>query len=294
MSLIPELFIQEYDAAINHLAQTSKYKFAGSVREESVNSERKFYNTLAASTARAVTDRVGATTFQVEDFTKRALTITPFDTCNVIDENDVKYMTSNPLTAFTESQNMALNRKKNEILISAALGTAYTGKLGTSAVTLPASQKIAVNFTGATPANTGLTLAKVLEAKYILDQANDDDMEERFLVISPKQLTDMLRDELKISSSDYVQVQALIRGETDMFAGFKWIKSNQLEVDGSNYRKCFAFVKSGLVFGTNGGISTKVDVRADLNHAIQVRSVLLGGATRLDEKKVVEILAQEV
>jgi hypothetical protein len=44
----------------------------------------------------------------------------------------------------------------------------------------------------------------------------------------------------------------------------------------------------------DAGRKVHVDIRADKSHALQIRTVASLGATRMEEKKVVEIAADEV
>jgi len=190
---------------------------------------------------------------------------------------------------------MAINRKKNDIIIAAATGTAYSGKQGTTANTLPASQQIAVDYvhSGAST-NSGLTLAKLVATKRILMENDvDTDDEELFFVYAPQQLADLLNNVDKVQSSDYNQVKALYEGKINYFMGMTFIRTTQLSLDSSDYRTCFAYCKSGLQYAENMSITTHVDVLPLQSHATQVRSVINAGAVRMEEEKVVSVVCDE-
>ena len=81
---------------------------------------------------------------------------------------------------------IAVNRLKDQLLINNAIGTNYTGVSASTQTVLPSAQQIGVQFPGSS--NTGMTLAKILEALYVLD-LNDVPEMDRVLVYAAKQLT---------------------------------------------------------------------------------------------------------
>jgi hypothetical protein len=182
------------------------------------------------------------------------------------------------------------------VIIDAALGDAYTGDTGVTATPLPSAQQIAVDYveTGSA-ANSGLTIAKLRQAAYLLNEAEVDDSDPRILVVGAKQIQDLLRT-TEITSADFNTVKALVNGEIDTFMGFKFrrVSSALLPyVANTGVRTCFAYVRSGLKLA-DAGRKVHVDIRADKSHALQIRTVASLGATRTQEQKVVEIAADEV
>jgi hypothetical protein len=73
--------------------------------------------------------------------------------------------------------------------------------------------------------------------------------------------------------------------------GFKFRRS-QLLTKVSTVRSCYAYVKSGVILAERG-LKTHMDVRTDLSHSLQIRSVASLAAVRMEEKKVVEIACDE-
>jgi hypothetical protein len=51
-------------------------------------------------------------------------------------------------------------------------------------------------------------------------------------------------------------------------------------------------VKSGVILAERG-LKTHMDIRTDLSHSLQIRSVASLAAVRMEEKKVVEIACDE-
>jgi len=83
---------------------------------------------------------------------------------------------------------------------------------------------------------------------------------------------------------------SLVQGNVDTFLGFKFIHCERLGVDGSGDRRCIAWAKSGMHLGMWNDITTKISERADKSYATQVYVKGTFGATRTEEKKVVEII----
>ena len=77
---------------------------------------------------------------------------------------------------------MAMGRAMDDVVISAALGTAFTGETGSTSTVLPSTQKIVESGTA------GLTIAKLRTAKEKFDLASVDPSIARFIVVSPRQI----------------------------------------------------------------------------------------------------------
>lgn len=189
-------------------------------------------------------------------------------------------MLGDPRSTYAEAMRAAYARRYDDIVITAATGVAKTGRYDDLKDTaFPATQII--DLAG------GLTIDKLIAAKEMLIAANNDPSEERYLACSEKQLSDLLKD-VKVQSADYNTIKALVKGEIDTFVGFKFISTERLKLNAGK-RACFAWVKSGLHVGTWNGLETHIDRRPDKNYAWQIWMSFTMGATRTQEKKVVQI-----
>ena len=99
-------------------------------------------------------------------------------------------------------QMYAIGRAMDDSIIAAALDSASTGKAGATSTALLAGQKVAVG----SPA-TGLTIAKLVSAKKILDQNNVDPSIKRFIAVHPEQVEDLLNS-TTVTSSDFNTVDS--------------------------------------------------------------------------------------
>ena len=90
-------------------------------------------------------------------------------------------------------------RAIDDLIIAAATGNAVDGD--GSNVALPAGQKIAHG-------SAGLTLAKLISAKEILD-GNEVDEEDRFFVLGSQQVSNFLNT-TEVKSADYNSIKAFV------------------------------------------------------------------------------------
>jgi hypothetical protein len=97
----------------------------------------------------------------------------------------------------------AIGRAVDDAIIDAADGTSLTGKSGSTSTVLPAAQIITVGSPAA-----GLTIAKMVSAKKILDTANVDPSIKRYIAVHPEQIEDLLNDST-VTSADFNTVNSL-------------------------------------------------------------------------------------
>jgi hypothetical protein len=159
------------------------------------------------------------------------------------------------------------------------------GETGSTSTVLPSTQKITESGTD------GLTIAKLRTAKEKFDLASVDPSIARFIVVSPRQITDLLGT-TEVTSSDFNTVKALANGEINSFLGFNFIVSNRLSI-ASSKRSCIAFAQDGITLAVGKDVSARIDERADKSYATQVYYCMSIGATRMEEEKVVEVQAHE-
>jgi hypothetical protein len=291
---IPNHFTTQFDSNWKHLVQQKNSRLKEYCTIDSIEGKEKSYNQLDATSMTQITDRSRDTRISDQAMAKRWIRPLNYDCAKLVDEFDEQFLGEVvlPTSPIIQSHAAAYARTCDKIIIDALGGTAFTGTTGTTATVLPAGQKIAANYveSGAV-ANSGLTIAKLRAAKFLFDSNEVDEEEERILVVSAKQLQDLLRT-VEATSADYNTVRALVDGTLNTFMGFKFRRSQQLPL-ATDIRSCFAYVKSGIILAERG-LKTMMDVRPDLSHSLQIRSVASLAAVRMEEKKVVEIACDEV
>lgn len=294
---VPTHYPTEFQTNWEHLVQQKESRLSAYVRKETVRGKEKVMPQLDKIAMQAVTSRAATTRQTQQTSAKRWLRHYPYDVAVTFDEWDEMFLGEIVLPTSATMQDFvsAYNRLRDTTIIAALGGTAYTGDTGTTATALGSGQKVAVNFVppNTTGSNSGLTLGKIIKARSLLGAAEAlDNGEMPVLVVTQRQIDDMLNNVTEVKSSDYVNVKALVNGEIDTFMGFKWIRTELLTTIASNVRGCYAYVPSGIVMA-DGGMKSYMDILPTQSHALQVRAVASVGATRTQEQKVVEIACSE-
>lgn len=206
-----------------------------------------------------------------------------YDLALPIDKRDEIRMVGDLQSPYVKAMVTAYGRKVDDIIIASFLAAARTGTNGgTSTVHDTTNQQIAASA-------TGLTVAKLRAArKKFLANEVDLDREPALIAVTAEELDDLL-GATEVTSSDYNTVKALVNGQIDTFLGFKFIHTEGLTSSGGN-RQVIAWVPSGFHFATWNALETDIGPRRDKKNTMQVFMRFTAAATRLEEKKVVEIL----
>ena len=284
---------QQYTDNVRHLLQQNGSKLRKAVMEGS----------YTGKAAKAV-EQIGAV--EAEDRTTRhddtPLISTPHDArwvypidsrwADLIDDEDKLRQLAKMDSPYAENGARALGRKIDQRIIEAFFGDARTGENGTDVTSFPGDNSQTVLANVGAGGDTGLNIAKLRSAKKIL-MANevDIDSDPLYVAITAEQHDDLL-NETQAISLDFNTKPVLVDGRISSFMGFEFIHSEKLALSGSN-RRCPCWAKSGMHLGVWNDVTTRITERSDKNHATQVFVTGTFGATRTEEKKVVEILCAE-
>jgi len=283
---ITTAFVQQFSSNVQMLSQQMGSLLRNAVDSESVNGEKAFFDQVGSAAAILRTTRHADTPLIDTPHSRRMVTLSDYEYADLIDDQDKVRLLVDPTSTYTRAAAAAMGRAMDDVIISAALGTAKTGKDGSTSTAFDTSNsQIAAGA-------SGLTLAKLIEAKEILDSGDVDPSIPRYIAVSPKQVTDLLNN-TTVTSSDYNTVKALAMGEINSFVGFNFIVTNRLGVDGSSNRRVFAWAMDGIKLAVGKEPTARIDERADKSYATQIYYAQTIGATRMEEKKVVEVLCAE-
>ena len=285
-SQITTAFVQQYSSNVQLLSQQKGSLLRNAVRVESQVGKNAFYDQVGSATAQKRLSRHADTPQLDTPHARRRVSLVDYEYADLIDDQDKVRTLIDPTSPYSQATAFAMGRAIDDEIISAAFGTAYTGETGSTSTTFPSGQVVSVGSPVA-----GLSIAKLVEAKQLLDEANVDTTLPRYVAVAPEQLADLLNI-TTVTSSDYNTVKALVQGEIDTFLGFKFVVSTRLSSDGSN-RRVIAWAEDGLLLSIGKDITAKIDERADKGYATQVYYAMSIGATRMEEEKVVEIKCRE-
>lgn len=215
-----------------------------------------------------------------------------YDWNDLVDNFDKLRLLNDPMSMYVQSGANALLRAMDDEIITAFFGTAKTGETGSTSTSFLSGNQVSVSFGAAAAA--GLNVAKLIEARRLLmSHEVDIDADPLFCVISAKQHANLL-NEIQVVNTDYNSSAVLVNGKVDSFLGINFIHSERLPVDGSSYRRIPVFAKSGMHLGIWNDIMTDISQRKDLS-SLPYQVLVQGtfGATRLEEKKIVELPCSE-
>jgi hypothetical protein len=282
---ITTAFVEQYKSNVFHLAQQKGSRLRDTVRSETITGKSHFFERIGSTAAEKRTSRHSDTPRMDTPHSRRKVTMDDYDWADLIDNEDKVRMLISPTSDYALAGAYAMGRAMDDAIISAATGTSYGGVSGGDSVILPAGQKIVHG-------GTNLTIAKCLAAKKLLDAAEVDPDEQRFLICTADQISDFLNI-TEVKSSDYNTIKALAQGQIDTYLGFKFIRSERLGQDATPNRQVLAFTKSAIGLALGADITTKISERSDKNYATQVFLSMTIGATRIEDEKMVEIACVE-
>lgn len=279
---ITTAFVQQYSGNVQMLSQQKGSRLRRAVRVENINGEYAYFDQVGAVSMTKRTSRHADTPLSDTPHSRRKVFAEPYDYADLIDKPDRVRTLIDPTNSYAMAAAWGAGRTMDDVIIAAANGTALTGKTGATSVTLPTAQKIAVNA-------SGLTLAKLIQAKEILDAAENDPDEPRYIAFRAKDQTTLLNT-TEVKSADYNTVKALVQGQINTFLGFEFIRTERLitSTDGSSIA-CLAWRKSALLLAESDAPTARISERDDKNYSTQVFYHIDVGATRMEEVGIVEI-----
>ena len=282
---ITTAFVEQYSSNIQMLSQQKGSLLRDKVRLESVTGKNAFFDQVGSVTATVRSSRHSDTPQADTPHSRRRVSLVDYEFADLIDDLDKVRMLVDPTSTYALAAAYAMGRAMDDAIISAATGSSDTGVAGGTAVVLPAGQIITEAST------TGMSIAKLRQAKEIIDLSDVDPSLPRHIIVSPKQISDLLGT-TEVTSSDFNTVKALAQGDINSFLGFNFIVSNRLAIAASK-RACIAFVSDGIALAVGKDSTARIDERADKGYATQVYYSAAFGATRMEEDKVVKIEAYE-
>ncbi len=280
-------FVQQYATNVQLLLQQRGSKLRDKVTMGSYTGKAaKAVEQVGQVTAQRRTTRHSDTPLISTPHDARWVFPDDFEFADMIDDQDKLRMLIDPTSPYAQNGAFALGRAIDDVIVTAALGTARTGENGTTNTAFLGTQAIAASA-------VGMTVAKLRSARRLFMQNEvDTDNDQLFIALTSQQIENLLAT-TEVTSSDYNTVKALVAGDIDTFMGFKFVQIERLPKV-STTRTCFAWAKSGMHLGMWNDITTRIGERADKSYATQVYVKGTFGATRVEEGKVVSIACIEV
>ena len=281
---ITTAFSQQFSTNVQLLSQQRGSILRGGVSEESVTGEKAFFDQVGAAAAVKRTSRHGDTPVVETPHSRRMVTMDSYEWADLIDDVDKVKMLIDPTSTYAQAAAAAMGRAMDDAIITAATGTAKTGKSGSTSTSMLSDNQIANG-------SADLTVAKLIQAKKILDNGSVDPSIPRHIAVGPDQIEALLNT-TSVTSSDFNTVKALVQGEVNTYMGFQFHMSTRLGKSG-NIRTCFAWAEDGIKLAVGKDVMSRIDERSDKSYSTQVYYCATFGATRMEEAKVVQIDCDE-
>ncbi len=286
------LQVQQFADNIRLLLQDNGGKFAGTVEEGShVGKQASPVDQIGLVEAQVVTGRfqpMGRVDAPVD---RRWVFPTDYDLPQLVDTFDKLRLVNDPKSALVESAAKAMRRARDNAIATAFFADAKTGEAAGTTTSFLAGNQVSASE-GAASA-TGMNVAKLKKAQELL-LTNEVDLESEavYCAITAKQHTNLL-NEIQVISDEFNR-PVMQDGFVRQFLGIRFIIFNRLPVNGSSQRRCPVWVRSGMHLGKWMDISTSISQRHDLQgEPWQAYAMQTIGATRIEEKRVVEIPCAE-
>ena len=303
-------FVEQYRANILLLSQQKMSRLRATCQEESVVG-RTFYGERIGATAGAdIEERHGDTPLVSTPHSRRRGTMIDWDWADLVDDLDKQKMLIDPTSTYVLNAIAAANRRIDTHIYSALGGTAAAGQSGGTTINnYDAGECRLINSAGgviaagaiqAAATETGLTIAKLLTCKQLLDEGDIDPERQRYFVYNPYNQNQLLNT-TEVKNADYNTVKALAQGKIDTFMAFKFIMLQNYQdaikghltdtpVEGADVViDCYAWAQDAIKLGVGKDITTRIDTRIDKRMSIQPYVKMSFGAVRVEGPAVVEI-----
>ena len=290
--------VVQYKATLEELLRQKGPRLRGAVRiDTSIVGTSKFGEQHGPGVAKKKTTRHGPMPFTPSEHKRRKYDLFFYEYVDLIDKDDQLKTLIDPTNAYVIDGRDAMGHAMDDEIIAALTGDAKGGALGTDTLSLPTTQKVAVNYVKrGTPKNTGLTVVKMREARRILRTNNVPEDGELFIALRARQVEDLLDDD-EITSRDYTTLRAIQSGslENEKVMGFTIKHSERLIFDSAtDLATVPAWWKNGMELGIGMEIMADISRRNDLSGLPgQVYFAMYIGASRFQEKAIVEITCDE-
>lgn len=290
------IFTAQYTSNLELLLQQMKSLLRGKVSESGgyIGKMASPVNQFGAITMKAPKGRFAPLDHTQPDTIRPWIFPQAGELPQLIDSFDRLQTIVDPQSAYVQAAAAATGRYWDDGLIAAATGTR---QVGTDVASLTTDTFSTANFqvasTFGSGSASGLTVAKIIEARRILEHYHNDlSMDRPTIIIGSQQKADLL-NQVQVVSTEFNETPVLVNGQIQQFLGCDVVVSERLSV-ASNVRTAIMFVKSGLHLGLWKDMENYIDIRYDLSsRPFQLLTQTMFGAVRMQNGKVISILCSD-
>jgi len=243
-----EAFYNSFTAGYEHVLQEMRPQFQGTVREERIEGEYESYDFLGTIELDQKVTRFED--IPIEDMTHNRRWIYPlwYRKGIFVDKEDDIALHTDPTSDYIQALAKGVIRKENDVIVAAFQANVNGGKnpgddtfaivtnsLYTTAATTDSriiAHDVQSDFT-AGGVSTGLTIEKLILARQMMEELENDPNAKFHIGIAPKQRSDLLR-EAETQSIDTNMIKSLVAGVVNEYMGFSFVISNNFVIGSSN------------------------------------------------------------
>jgi len=287
---IDTAYINQFKADLHHLVEQKASKLRPTVKLEIASGEKHFFDRLGVFTANEVTSATAPVSLQDAAHSRRMATIRVYDANTYLSDFDKVKMLIDPTSDYAMKLARAHAKNLDDIIISAALNAASTGKDGSGSASFDTSNNQIAH------GSAGLTVAKFNQALRILELNEVDiDGQRIYCALGARAKEDLLGDSSnQLTSFDFQDSKVLSNGGLPNFRGVNMVTTQRItdETSGTTFR-ALMYTEDTIKVAMAKDLNINVAQRHDLNlQPIQVATSMAMGAVRMEEETIVDILYQ--
>ena len=288
---IDSAYIKTFESILRHLAQQSITKLRDFVTERSTNGEDHSWERLAANEASLKASRgdnaqpnqgLIETPVNNVEWSRRISPTNTYHAGEATEQEDPVQMIVDPNSNLNMNLAMAMKRQVDDVLITAATGTALDGEGGNNA--FPVGQEVG---DGTTPIS--FDFVTEVQEKFM---ENDIDLDvPKVLVVGPTQIRKLMQA-TEQTSKDYVRKgldELSQTGIVPSWMGFTWVMSTRLLEPSPGEKSCLAFTKRALGLQVNRDITARVQEDPSFSFAWRLYCFMTMGAVRVEDEHIVHL-----
>jgi len=282
--------VQQYKANVELLLQQGDSRLAGAVMTGThVGKAASVVEQFGSATAQLKTGRHADTPLLDLSQDKRWVFPLDYEWASLIDNEDQLRAIIDLTSPYAQAGAAAMNRAKDDVILTAMFSTNYTGENGTTSESFgtlgSGTYDVGVNTGGTASA---LNVAKLQLGIRTLMTANKGELMEPVYGAISSYEHDSLLKEIQVVNKDYGGSALLVDGKVKRFMGVDFILTERLTITSGN-RLIPLWLKSGVYLGMWQDLVAEISKRADKSYANQVYLRMTIGATRTQLGKSIRI-----
>lgn len=293
-SQIETFYVDNYKSGVEIQYQQRVNRLLPVLREiGSQDKKTDYFDRIGASTEpEEVTSRNADIVDTEETYDRRGIYTRYYFKSKLFDDMDEVRQMNSVKAPVIENHALAMVRKTEKVIINAATDNALTQVAGeNSTQAFLDTQVVPVNYVrSGSPSNSGLTKDKIVRARNMLikkEVVNEGDP--IFAFVGQDEIDDLTYLEEYINL-DYTRREKLDEGVPVTWMGITWLRTEQLNVDSSGYKRCLFMPKGAIRFNRRSGKAMRKLYPLENKHqTIRAYTCDEFGATREWEEMIVDV-----